>query len=435
MKKAVKSIKRKDLNYRRIFLASLIALAVVIISVAILASYYARAFIGPGQPSGSGAGAIGVDSADNISVGSSTTRANTKMLIISSSTGSSAWALGVYQPDGTTPIFLVRDDKKVAIGTSIGSAALTVAGDISATGNISGTYTGAVSSTNIRAGSFGTGVGGGNFSFPASLAVSTSSPAYNLDVWGTGRFINNLAVGTPIGNGDATPKSYVDGLVYWYAGNGYLYPASTTMNIAIGTSTTPSYKLDVSGSGRFTGSLIASGGINLNNQNITGVNKLTVTTIDPIYLIDGRKYATYVSDTIGLKMEVYGKAKLLRSSDKTQMSKNKKIGIGNLDLDITGTDHQYIIDFKSVPVGSDLWLFWQTIKEGRDMQDIVVSLAPEGAPARVWYEFLPADRQLVFHSDREVTISYHLVAPRHDSDSWRNIYESDEPGVPLLIKR
>ena len=115
-------------------------------------------------------------------------------------------------------------------------------------------------------------MGGGNYIFPGNLAISTSSAAYKLDVWGTGRFINNLAVGTPINNGDAVPKIYVDDLAYWVEGaGGYLYVASTTRSLAIGTSTAPSYRLDVSGSGRFTGSLVASGGINLNNQNISTI--------------------------------------------------------------------------------------------------------------------------------------------------------------------
>ncbi len=448
-KKAIRKYIKSNLGYRRVFLVSLVSVAIVIVAVVSLAGFYAGAFVGPVEPGGSGGGAIGVDSADNISVGSSTTRANTKMLIISSSTGSSAWAFGIYQPDGIMPIFLVRDDKKVSIGASIGSATLTVAGDISATGNISGTYTGVVSSANVQAGSFGASAGGGSYSFPANLAISTSSPSYNLDVWGTGRFVNNLAVGTPVNNGDAVPKTYVDNLAYWVEGaGGYLYVASTTRSLAIGTSTAPSYRLDVSGSGRFTGSLIASGGINLNNQNITGVNKLTVTTIDPIYLIDGRKYATYVSDTIGLKMEVYGKARLVcndqflipssKTNPNSQNHNNPKDGlvIRNSKLEIGATDAcGYVINFNEVATGSNLWLFWQTIKEGRDMQDIVVSLTPEGAPARVWYQLLPNNKQLVFYSDREAIISYHLTAPRHDSDSWTNTSESNEPGVPLPIKR
>ena len=427
-KKDIKKYIRNNLDYRRVLLASLVAVALIVIVTAVFASYYTSAFVGPGLPGGSGSGAIGSDSSQNISIGSSTTRDNTKTLIISSGTGGSAWPLGIYQPDGTTPIFLVRDDKKVAIGTSIGSATLTVSGDISATGNISGTYAGPVSSANVQAGSFGANVGGGDYSFPANLAISTSSASYKLDVWGAGRFVNNLAVGTPIGIGDATPKSYVDNLVYWVEGQGgYLYVASTTRSLAIGASTAPSYKLDVSGSGRFTGGLVASGGINLNNANITGVNKLTVTTIDPVYLIGAQKFSTYVSDTIGLKVEVYGKAKLFRN-DKIQTISDSLLDNGKDQISL------YVIDFDTVPVGSDLWLFWQTIKEGKDMRDIVVSLAPEGAPAHTWYELRSDSGQIIFFADRPITLSYHLVAPRHDADSWPNKSDSSEQGVPLRVK-
>ena len=44
-----------------------------------------------------------------------------------------------------------------------------------------------------------------------------------------------------------------------------------------------------------------SGNLNMNGKDISGVNKLYVTTIDPVYQIGGVKYATYVSNTIGQK--------------------------------------------------------------------------------------------------------------------------------------
>ena len=163
-----------------------------------------------------------------------------------------------------------------------------------------------------------------------------------------------------------------------------------------------------------------SGNLNMGGNNISGVNKLYVTTIDPVYQIGGVKYATYVSNTIGQKEEVYGKIKL-------------ELGIRN---------YEYTIDFNKVSVGSDLWLFWQTIAEGKNMKDIQVLLTPQ-FNGRAWYELKPAQKQIVVFGEpsnleisksRNLEISYHLVAPRHDASEWLNQIETNEKGIPLNVK-
>jgi len=244
--------------------------------------------------------------------------------------------------------------------------------------------------------------GGGN------VGIGTASPGYTLDVAGTGNFTGVVNVGTPVAAGNAATKSYVDSVVGGGAGSG----SFATLSV----------------SGNWTLSGAAQASLNLNGNNISGVNKLTVTTIDPVYDIGGIKYATYGADTVGLKVETYGKAKL---------------EIRNSKLEIGADEYSYVIDFNKAERGSDLWLFWQTIDEGTDMKDIVVSLTPE-FDGRVWYELNPAKKQIVIYGQpttnyqlpaTSYSVSYHLVAPRHDASQWGNVLtNSNEDGTVLNVR-
>jgi len=160
------------------------------------------------------------------------------------------------------------------------------------------------------------------------------------------------------------------------------------------------------------GSATLNGDIDLQDTyNITGVNKLTVSTIDPIHEINGKEYATFVSFYAGgQKMETSG---VIRLQARNQNS------------------YQYIIDFNNLEVGSDLWLFWETIHQ--DLDKLTVILSP-GFDGRVWYEkqstinnpASPAGRQqsLIIYSDQPGEVSYTLVAPRYDYKKWPNLISS-----------
>ena len=63
----------------------------------------AQNFVGPGGTAGTGAGAIGVDASNNLAIGTSTPQADTKLLIIGTSTGSSYFAIKILDVNRGPP--------------------------------------------------------------------------------------------------------------------------------------------------------------------------------------------------------------------------------------------------------------------------------------------------------------------------------------------
>ena len=145
--------------------------------------------------------------------------------------------------------------------------------------------------------------------------------------------------------------------------------------------------------------------------NIAG--KLTANEVDPPYKIDGIVYATYALSTVGLKEETVGKVDL---------EHDRKKGIFFKE-----------IDFGKAKKGSDLWLFSQITAFGKDWDDLVVILTPEGR-AQVWYRLLPEENKLVIYANKPVKVSYRLIAPRFD---WpeRNTNIAKNQNVPALHVR
>src|SRR3990167_1317291 len=76
----------------------------------------AQNFIGPTSGAGVGQGAIGVDSSNNLAVGTSTPQADTKLLIVGTSTTGGYFAIKVLDMN-RGPLFIVRSDGSVSIGS------------------------------------------------------------------------------------------------------------------------------------------------------------------------------------------------------------------------------------------------------------------------------------------------------------------------------
>ena len=145
-------------------------------------------------------------------------------------------------------------------------------------------------------------------------------------------------------------------------------------------------------------SVTLSGNIDMVGNDLLNVDKLTVNTIDPEYIINGKKYANYVTDYAGgVRVETSGIVKL---------SSHQPSAISN-----------YLIDFEDLETGSDLWLFWQTIHQ--DLDQVIVLLTP-AFNGRVWYKKL-GDSKLIIYANRVGEVSYRLNAPREDYQKWPNL--------------
>ena len=185
---------------------------------------------------------------------------------------------------------------------------------------------------------------------------------------------------------------------------------SVVPNPSLGIGRQPSYVLDVVSAGTTTARFGTASGDALTIGGGTG--KLTVGTVDPVYEINGEKYATYVPGMIGQREEFSGTLKL---------------PITNYQLPM-----KYSIDFDNLEKGSDLWLFRKIVDfGGKDWQFLSVLVSPKFS-GRVWYEKNPSANQLVFYAsptenwkleigNSQPEISFRLSAPRFDWRSWGNL--------------
>ncbi len=264
---------------------------------------------------------------------------------------------------GSNQHILFFPNGNVGIGTSTPPQALTVNGNVQALGFI-GPFSGAVGAGWVQSGVFGSNTGNGHYAFPGNLGVSTSSNLglpQALSVYGGGYFATSVGIGV----------------------------------------VSPSYLLDVGGTFRATGGWFMGGAaqsnLNMNGNQITAVSKITVTTVDPLYDIGGKKYATFgPSIAGGVREEYVGHAKLAA------------------DGNTPAGEYEYVIDFASLPQGSDLWLWRKVVDFSRDTVDAIAT--PYGGFANMYYTI--GNDQIVFRGDQPIEFSYRLSGERFDHAAW-----------------
>jgi len=93
----------------------------------------------------------------------------------------------------------------VGIGTTTPATALHVIGTVTASAFSGGTYAGTIGASNVSAGQFGSGTGGGIYTFSGNVGIATTTPGQKLDVNG------NITISNPAnyfmfsgGNGTAS---------------------------------------------------------------------------------------------------------------------------------------------------------------------------------------------------------------------------------------
>jgi site-specific recombinase XerD len=137
-----------------------------------------------------------------------------------------------------------------------------------------------------------------------------------------------------------------------------------------------------------------------------GTGKITATTYDPLYTIDGHRYSTYAPAMAGVKEEVTGKA--------------------NLVYDQLKQAYSYTISLNNQPQASDLWVFSRV--SDPDVSLTSVLLTPDSA-ASVWYQKDIATRTITLMSNLPTSVSYRFTAPRYDYQRWSNVSDIEDPNI------
>ncbi len=176
--------------------------------------------------------------------------------------------------------------------------------------------------------------------------------------------------------------------------------------LQVGTSSISSYNFRVLGTSYFDNGIDDSADI--------VAEKIDVNTVDPVYTINNKKFATYMSGMVGVKEETTGLIVL---------KKNKNI-------------YQGIIDFKQEKEGSDLWLFYKvTNLENEGFKNLVILLTPN-FDGKVWYEKDEKNKKIIIYAESlnegVKEVSYRLTAPRFDYKNWSNYADKAHEGFEGL---
>lgn len=249
-----------------------------------------------------------------------------------------------------------------------------------------------------------------------NLWVCTGGSCPSNNPTGTG----NLVVENKAGIGTTTPDSKLV-IETQDATTDFLRVASSTAQsllifdergyLGIGTST-PTQQLSIAnklfvGNGAPSSAGTATSTF-MGDVLITG--KLDVSTIDPVYTIDGVKYATYGHSTVGVKEEAIAIVGVTKKSW------------------LFGK-YEYTIDFDELEEGSDLWLFYQVSDFGAGWNNLAVT-ATAGFDGTVSYKKDDKENTLTLISSAPGEVSLRLIADRFDAEEWPNLRPDQQEGFP-----
>lgn len=244
-----------------------------------------------------------------------------------------------------------------------------------------------------------------------NVGIGTTSPASKLSVNGDVKVVGSISLGGVLSIGD---EAYI-------ANNDVCHSGNNCQNVIDATTVTGNQLL------AFNGALAVDSGITYTGTPTTsrtyqfgdGANsKINVGTVDPLYTIGGKRYATYMAGMTGVKEETSGVLSLTKQSAGLFMAK---------------------FDFDDDPEGTDIWLFGHTtnLVKNKDVFDQAACLLTANFAGQTWYEKDWQEKTIsVFakpdNSRREnVEVSYRLTAPRFDYLKWTNHSEEPAEGFNL----
>jgi len=364
---------------------NIIKLASAVIAVLVIGVFadifHAVAIVGPSNAGGVGSGAIATDAVGNIAIGTSTTQSATKLFIIGSTTDSSAYGLQVWN-SASTPTFTVRNDGLVSVPGAI---------------TIGGTLTATVNASNVTAGQFAAG----NFSFPSSLSISTTTvPSGSLFNIATSTPILTVLSNGNVGISNAAPAYDLD-----VTGNGHF-----SGTLKVDTTSSFSGQLSMASGQQITwASTSASNNINMQNGTISGVSKITVAAIDPLYQINGQKYATYGSSIAGGVNEEY-------------------VGRGQLQKTDGASRSTFVLNFDNVATGNDLWVWRNAVDFSSDNVEVLAT--PINNPISIAYNI--EGNKIIFTGTGDAEFSYRLIGKRYDWRDWPT-YAKNQNETPSIV--